>query len=199
VEGHPYDEGYFYEYDHDLAPEERCVIQHVAHTPEFDPARAPQLDPLQWPQARILKGSANYAADYLRHSVAAVVESFGLAFACDLLKSTMKTLAIQFVGHVRTLTGSPGADVASMAQSYAGILQAFKNTVRWTHTGPDAAELEFDTLAPFPFEEADAMREAVFAYFHMGVRVANGHVRLERHRTGTRERWTFTDTKQWLW
>jgi len=199
VEGHPYDEGYFYEYDHDLAPEERCVIRHVERTPAFDPARAPQLDPAQWPQARILKGSANYAADYLKHSVEAVVELFGLAFACDLLKSTMKTLAIQFVGHMRTLTGYPAADTASLAQSYAGILQAFKNTVHWARTGPDSAELQFDTLSPFPFENTDAMREAVFAWFQMGVRIANGRIRLERHRSGARERWTFTDTKQWLW
>jgi len=201
VEGHPYDEGYFYEYDHDLAPEERFVVRHVEKTPEFDPARAPRLDPAQWPEARIVKGSANYAADYVRHVVETVVEQFGMAQACDLLRATMKTLAIQFVGSLRASTGSGGKDVGAIAQSYARILEAFKNSVQWEQTGADSAQLVFDTISPFPFPESDAMREAIFAYFEMGVRVANGHVRIAREfdPASRRERWTLTDTHQWQW
>ncbi|SAI01384.1 Uncharacterised protein [Bordetella ansorpii] len=201
VEGHPYDEGYFYEYDHDLSSDERFVVRHEDKTPEFDAARAPRLDPVLWPEARIMKGSANYASDYVKHAVETVVEHFGLAAATDMLRATMKTLAIQFVGNVRGLTGSTGNDVAALAGSYATILRAFKNDVRWESTGQDTAELEFSSLAPFPYPDSEAMREAVFAYFHMGVRVANGHILLERRRdcATARERWVFTDTKQWLW
>jgi len=44
-EGHPYDEGYFCEYDHNLAPDQRMRIQPTERSPEFDPAKAPKLDP----------------------------------------------------------------------------------------------------------------------------------------------------------
>lgn len=201
VEGHPYDEGYFYEYDRDLTPEERFRVEHVARTPEFDAERAPRLDADVWPTARILKGSANYATDYVNHAVGTVIQQFGLAATCDMLRMAMKLLAVQFVGAHRALTGHAGRDVADIARSYASILRALKNDVELVSCGKDEAELLVHGLNPFPHVDESVMREAVFAYFEMGVRVANGHVRVSRESAGggASERWRFTDTHSWLW
>lgn len=201
AEGHPYDEGYFLEYDHDLKPEERFKVQHVEQTPEFDASKAPKLDPVAWPEARVLKGSANYASDYVTHVVEVVVQQFGINAACSIVESAMKLLAVQFTPTLKALSGVEGNRPAALAQMYATLMGAFKNTPKWMSTGEDSAEVTFETFEPFPFQKSNEMRRAVFAFFDIGVRTLNGHIKLERHfdyGTGI-ERWTFEDTHKWLW
>ncbi|WP_250511474.1 hypothetical protein [Caballeronia sp. GACF4] len=201
AEGHQYDEGYFMEYDHDLRPEERFRVEHVEHTPEFDPAKAPQLDPQLWPEARVLKGCANYASDYVKHVIETVVAQFGMNTACYMLSCAMKLLAVQFTPALKALTKTEGNDPAALAQMFATILGSFKNSPQSRKTGPDTAEVTFETFEPFPFAQSESMRDAAFAFFDMSVRTLNGHVRIERRfdaSTGV-ERWTLTDTHTWLW
>ena len=54
MEGEPYDEGYFFESDHDLAPDEIYRFKRVTTTPEFDAETAPRLDSDAWPEERLL-------------------------------------------------------------------------------------------------------------------------------------------------
>jgi hypothetical protein len=201
AEGHPYDEGYFLEYDRDLKPEERFKVQHVEKTPEFDASRAPKLDPLAWPEARILKGSANYASDYVRHVIEVVVKQFGMNAACYLIESAMKLLAVQFTPVLKGMAGVEGNGAAALAQMYATIMGAFKNDPQWKRTGEGSADVTFDTFEPFPFQKTDEMRRAVFAFVDIGVRTLNGHIKLGREfdRDTGAERWTFVDTHKWLW
>lgn len=201
AEGHPYDEGYFLEYDHDLRPEERFKVEHVERTPEFDASKAPKLDPVAWPAARVMKGSANYASDYVKHVVEVVVQQFGINAACDLIESAMKLLAVQFTPTLKALSGVEGNSAPALAQTYATIMGAFKNAPQWSSSGADSAEIVFKTFEPFPFQKSEQMRRAVFVFFDIGVRTLNGHIRLEREfdrHTGV-ERWTFKDTHEWLW
>ncbi|MGH6953111.1 MAG: hypothetical protein ACREGL_02950, partial [Alphaproteobacteria bacterium] len=65
-DGEPYDEGYFIEYDHDIGPGDAVRYEQVAASPEFDPERAPRLDPAAWPEARLLKAKRKYAGAYVR-------------------------------------------------------------------------------------------------------------------------------------
>ncbi|MFT4065499.1 hypothetical protein [Paraburkholderia sp.] len=201
AEGHPYDEGYFMEYDHDLSPEERFRVEHVDRSPEFDAAKAPRLDPAQWPEARVMKGSANYAADYVKHAIEVVVGQFGMQAASYMIAAAMKLLAVQFTPSLKAATEVEGNSPAALAQTYVTIIGAFRNAPQWKALGEDAAELSFETFEPFPYPHSAQLRAAVFAFFDMSVRTLNGHVRLERHydEASGFERWTFTDTKTWLW
>ena len=198
-EGHPYDEGYFQEYEHDLRPEERYRVEHVTKTPEFIAADAPTLDPVKWPEARWLKGSANYASDYVRHAIEVMVEKFGMHTACNLVATAMRTLAIQYVGGLRDLAGAEGNSVSAIAKTYQEILRSFKNEVHLAQVDADTVTLSFDTFAPFPYPESQEMRDAIFAYFDVGTRVLNGHVRIARSFDAGTEIWTLTDTHTWLW
>jgi hypothetical protein len=201
AEGHQYDEGYFFEYDHDLRPEERFRVEHVEHTPEFDPARAPKLDPEQWPEARILKGSASYASDYVKHVIEVVVSQFGMNTASYMLSCAMKLLAVQFTPSLKSLTKTEGNDPAALAHMFTAIMGAFKNQPQTRSISADSVELSFETFEPFPYPQSDALRAAAFAFFDMAVRTLNGHVRITRHfddATGV-EKWTLTDTHTWLW
>lgn len=201
AEGHQYDEGYFYEYDHDLRPEETFRVEHVDKSPEFLPERAPRLDPGEWPAARILKGSANYAADYVSHAIDVMVAQFGMAAACDMIRSAMRLLAVQYVGSIKSLAGVEGHGPADIAAVYADILKSFKNAPQVKQVSPDSVQIVLDGFAPFPYPESRPMREAVFAYFEMGVRVLNGHISIDQRFDPGRgtETWTLVDEKKWLW
>ncbi|WP_206958077.1 hypothetical protein [Trinickia acidisoli] len=201
AEGHQYDEGYFMEYDHDLTPQERFRVEHVERTPEFDAAKAPKLDPAVWPEQRVLKGSANYASDYVKHVIEVMVRQFGMHSACHMVATAMKLLAVQFTPSLKALTKVQGNGALALAQTYAAVMGAFKNAPRVQETEPDSAEVSFDTFEPFPFLTSSSMRAAVFAFFEMSVRTLNGHVRIERafDEKASTERWTLTDTHRWLW
>jgi hypothetical protein len=202
AEGHQYDEGYFMEYDHDLTPAEKFRVEHVDHSPEFDPALAPKLDPEVWPEARILKGGANYASDYVKHVIEAMVAQFGMHTASYMVSSAMKLLAVQFTPTLRTVCKSEGNRPSDIAQLFAAMMGAFKNAPpQVKETGPDSCEVSFETFEPFPFQKSQQMRAAVFDFFEMSVRTLNGHIKMERRfdaETGF-ESWTLTDKHKWLW
>ena len=73
-----------------------------------DPDTAPKLDPKVWPEARILKGSHNYAADYALHAIEAVIRLFGEQQAQNIVRMAMKFLAVQYTGSLAKQAGAPG-------------------------------------------------------------------------------------------
>jgi hypothetical protein len=77
VDGQPGLEGYFKEYDHDLAPEERAVFSPGEPSPRFRPEDAPRLDSQAWPRERLLKVLRNYAMEYVTSIVPEAVATLG--------------------------------------------------------------------------------------------------------------------------
>src|SRR4029077_14247282 len=116
------------------APSERMKIQPVASSPEFDPAKAPQLDPTQWPEARILKGSPNYAADYASHTIEMVVRHFGEQAATHLVRMAMRFLAVQYTGQLLKQVDSTERSEHAAARLAAEVLASFRNEVELVRT-----------------------------------------------------------------
>ncbi len=67
-------EGYFLEYDRDLAPDERLRFARGENAPAFDPTKAPVLD---WPADRLAKAHRAYAMEYVRSALPVCVDLFG--------------------------------------------------------------------------------------------------------------------------
>lgn len=201
AEGHPYDEGYFQEYDHDLAPEERFRVEHAERTPEFDPQKAPKLDPATWPEARWLKGSYSYGVDYVQHVIQIMHRLFGAPAARDLIATGMRLLAVQFGPDLAKASGEEGSSPAAIAASFASILCSFRNECCLEQTSADRVVLQIRGFVPFAHEADDGLRQAVFTLFAMMTRVRNGHVAICRTFDGPSgiESWTLTDEKRWLW
>ena len=198
-EGHPYDEGYFCEYDHDLRPEERFRVEVVSSSPEFDPEKAPRLDPVAWPEARWLKGNHNYAVDYAGHVVEIMERLFGTVPAAHLIDRGMRMLAVQYTADLARTVGIAGTDVGSVAGLFAAILQAFRNPVDLRQDG-ERVELQVGAFAPFAEARSPEIRTALFAFFAMATRVLNGRIALGRAVSGDgSETWTLVDEKRWLW
>lgn len=77
VDGQPGLEGYYYEAEHDLAPDERLQFRPGEVCPRIDPASLPQLDYEAWPEARRAKASRNYSLEYVRNGLPALIELLG--------------------------------------------------------------------------------------------------------------------------
>lgn len=199
-EGHPYDEGYFEEVDHDLPANERMKVLAVVRSPEFDPAKAPQLDPKAWPEARILKGHRNYAADYALHAVEAVVRLFGEQAATHIVRAAMRFLAVQFIGQFTNQTGCTERTAHAAARCGAAILRSLGNEVEVSRRSETVTELAFQGFAPFDPIASEDMRAALFAFFEMGTRVISGRFTATRsfESKSRVETWRFEDHQQWM-
>ncbi|MBQ8104590.1 MAG: hypothetical protein IJ127_17115 [Afipia sp.] len=89
-------EGFYYEYDRDLLPDERLVFARHLEAPLFDPAAAPKLATDTWPRARLEKAYRNYAMEYVRSSLPVIVNQFSPSDAGHLLYLTGKLVGMQF-------------------------------------------------------------------------------------------------------
>lgn len=96
VDGQDGLEGFYYEYDHDLAPDERLVFARHLEAPLFDSAAAPKLATDTWPRSRLEKAYRNYAMEYVRSALPALVQLFGPDDAGHLLRLTGRLIGMQF-------------------------------------------------------------------------------------------------------
>jgi hypothetical protein len=109
VEGQDGLEGYYYEHDHDLTPEERLRFARDEEAPDFDAARAPVLPSATWPEARLRKARRNYAIAYMRTAIPAAIQVFGPEEAVALLGLTGRLIGMQFYAQTAVGLGlAPG-------------------------------------------------------------------------------------------
>jgi hypothetical protein len=105
VDGQTGLEGYYYEHDHALAPEERLRFAPGEDSPDFDPAAAPRVDATTWPASRLQKAARNYAMAYVRTILHALVASVGPADAAYLGGVTGRLIGMQFYARTAELLG----------------------------------------------------------------------------------------------
>jgi hypothetical protein len=110
-DGEPYDEGYFEEHDRDLAPEERLQCRPVTRSPDFDPARAPRLDPAAWPAERRHRANRSFARGYVEDGIRTLVAMLGVHAASGIVAQALRGVAIQFHHELVAALGvaEPGA------------------------------------------------------------------------------------------
>lgn len=93
-------EGFYYEYDRELRPEERLRFEPELEAPLFDPVKAPTLPSLNWPQARLDKAYRNYAMEYVRTALPVMAELFGSEEAARLLRLNGKLVGMQLFSDI---------------------------------------------------------------------------------------------------
>ncbi|HVZ09538.1 hypothetical protein [Rhodopila sp.] len=111
-DGQPGLEGYFLEHDRELAPEERLRFARHESAPPFDPARAPKLDPVAWPAARLAKAHRGYAMEYVRSALPEVLQAFGPEATRFLAGGAARLVGMQMYPDTAAglgITSEPGA------------------------------------------------------------------------------------------
>ena len=124
VEGDPGLEGYYLEYDHDLAPDERVRFVKGERAPRFDPARAPILDQASWPAERLLKVERSYAMEYVRSMLPSMLELFGAEEASALVGRAARLIGLQFYDEIAASLANAGATAHDFAVLLAAIAAA---------------------------------------------------------------------------
>ena len=124
TDGQPGLEGYYLEYDRDLAPEERLRFAPGEEAPDFDPARVPRLEGGDWPASRLRKITRNYAMDYVRTILPVLAETFGPAEARHLGEVTGRLIGMQYYAETGALLGVERGGAEAFARYLVGIATA---------------------------------------------------------------------------
>jgi hypothetical protein len=199
MEGDPYDEGYFFEYDHDLTEEEILRFEVVTSTPEFDPAAAPVLDPGQWPEARVLKARPKFSSGYVRSTVDCLYERYGELTTHQLVRSAMRMLAIQLTPELAAAAKTKGEAVQDIAAFHHTLVRATRREAELERVDAKTHRVIVRGTQPFDADGPAELRAAFFEFHSMATRMLNGHVAASfTSRDGT-DIWEFTDTGRWLW
>jgi hypothetical protein len=177
-DGDPYDEGYFEEHDRDLPPEERLQSRPVAHSPDFDPARAPRLDPAAWPDERRHRANRNFARGYVEDGVRTLLEMRGVHAACALVAQALRAVAIQYHHELVPALGVADDGARGLARFLGALAELAGEDVSSREERPGRFTIE---RTPRVLADAGVPAEvhrALFAFPAMCARLTGARVRL---------------------
>jgi hypothetical protein len=121
VDGQPGLEGYYKEWDHDLAPEERLQFSPDERCPAFDPDRAPKLPESAWPEERLRKVLRNYSMEYITSIVPETVAVLGPEEGGHLAGAAAKLIGMHTFDDVASLLGGVEPGAAGFAKAFARL------------------------------------------------------------------------------
>jgi hypothetical protein len=204
MEGDPYDEGYFIEHDRDLGPDEIMRYEVVHKTPEFDPAKAPKLDPKVWPEARLLKAQRNFSGGYVATTIEMLGRTYGEYVTNFIAGETNRMLAVQYIHELKAMMGVEGKSVGAIAALFAALLDACYQDFARETLSPTRERIVLKSYRPFGDDAPEGLRAAFFQLQTMGTRILNGRVKATRRMEAvggakTAEVWEFEDTGRWLY
>lgn len=204
-DGEPYDEGYFEEFDRPLQPDERIQYRAVTSSPDFDPERAPKLDPKIWPKERLSRTFRNFSRGYIDDAIKTCLERYGVHATARYVGHSLRLFAVQFFEEFRQKLGITGKNARDLAQFFAYLAemageefhveQPKAGTLRVRRTnkllmGEDVPVEIYDALFEFPKTCAKVQSARVRITLESLVR--------DRSK-GATETWLIEDTKDRLY
>jgi len=136
--------GYFYEYDRDLADDERLRFARDELPPPFDPARQPQAPAGTWNALRQHKAGRNYALEYIRNGLCELAAVIGADAARGVGRDAGRLIGLQYFAETAALVGvaDGGLDEAAayLAAMFRGMgdrvtVESMPGEVRLHHEG----------------------------------------------------------------
>ncbi len=124
VDGHPGLEGYYLEHDRELAPDERVRFAPGEAMPDFDPARAPRLDPAAWTPERLDTVVSRYAMEYIRTMLPVLLDLLGPGDTRRLLGHAARLIRMQYYDETARLLGITGSSPPDFARYLAALARA---------------------------------------------------------------------------
>jgi len=121
VDGQPGLEGYYKEWDHDLAPEERLQFSPGERCPPFRADLAPRLAGNAWPEERLQKVLRNYAMEYVTSIVPETIRVLGPEEGGHLAGAAARLVGMHTFDEVAALLGGVEAGAAGFAKAFARL------------------------------------------------------------------------------
>ena len=182
VNGDPGLEGYYCEYDRDLAPDERVRFAPNEHMPRFDPAAAPKLDTANWPQERLRKVERSYAMEYVRSFLPVTQELFGVDEAQRLVAKTARLIGLQFYEDTASALGITGDSAEDFARYLCALAAAQGEQVE--ARGSAVTQQGWRLMAGVALPDRDAAFRAWSALWEGALAAHNRFLRLKTERAG---------------
>src|SRR5262249_27554000 len=173
-----YDEGYFQEHDHDLAPDERLQCRPVVTSPAFDSARAPRLDPAAWPDERRHRANRNFARGYVEDGVRTLLEMLGVHAACAVVAPALRLVAIQSHHELRATLGADDGGARGLARLLAALAELAGEEPAVREEGPGRLVIERTPRVLADGGVPAEVHHALFAFPAMCARLQSARVRL---------------------
>ena len=128
--------GYFREYEHDLAEDQRLRFAPGEVLPPYDPAAQPAPPAGEWTEERLAKANRNYALEYVRNGLVTLAETIGSDRALALGQASAHLTGLQMF---RALIEALGVEDAGPTDAARLLSRAFLGM-------GDAAEVQGDTV-----------------------------------------------------
>ena len=115
--------GYFKEFDHDLAEEDRLQYARGERPPAFDPEAQPKPPAAEWDEARLVKANRNYAVEFVRNGVMALTRTLGRERAVELGMQTGRLTGLHQYTHLAAAVGAVDGDAQDAGRFLAAMFQ----------------------------------------------------------------------------
>jgi hypothetical protein len=178
VDGQPGLEGYYKEWDHDLAPEERLQFSPGERCPPFRPDLAPRLPETTWPQDRLQKVLRNYAMEYITSIVPETIAVLGPEQGGHLAGAAARLVGMHTFDEVaKLLSGvAPGSEGFASALARLAKGQGDDATLEWDGSVAIVRQTTWRLMA-----DRQALSPAVFdAWNELWIGAALAHDRFIR-------------------
>ncbi len=139
VDGQPGLEGYYKEWDHDLAPEERLQFSPGERCPPFRADLAPHLAETTWPEERLQKVLRNYAMEYITSIVPETIRVLGPEEGGHLAGAAARLVGMHTFDDVAAMLGGVETGAAGFAKAFARLSQAQDDDAQLRLEGPCAS------------------------------------------------------------
>jgi len=132
--------GYFKEYDHDLADDERLQFAKGELPPPFDPAVQPAPPESEWNQIRLEKANRNYAMEYIRNGLCELQTILGRERTLELGSLAARLTGLQYFPETASMIDAQDGDLADATHYLATMLRGMGDEVsiqgnQLQHTG----------------------------------------------------------------
>jgi len=131
--------GYFKEFDHDLAEEDRLQYAKHERPPAFDPTAQPAPPAAEWDEARLAKANRNYAIEFVRNGVMALTRTLGRERAVELGVLTGKLTGLQQYTHLAKAVGASDGDASDAARFLAAMFEGMGDDAEITASATGVA------------------------------------------------------------
>jgi hypothetical protein len=121
--------GYFYEYNHDLAENERLRFAKDERPPPFIAEDQPEPPPNQWGEVRLEKANRNYALDYIRNGLCELKGVIGEAQTLELGGLAARLIGLQYFAETASMIGARDGNLADAAEYLATLFAGMGDAV----------------------------------------------------------------------
>ena len=132
--------GYFQEYGYDLRPEQRLQFAPTAAVPRFDRTQQPSPPGSEWHESRLIKANRNYAVDFIRNGMRALIEVLGRSRAQELAQRSARLTGLQHYPRMAQQVGAVDGGVGDAAKFLIDIMAGMGDRCS-LEAGPDGSVL----------------------------------------------------------